>query len=59
MDLDIIRERLHEIEQVFCDIRDDPRTPPEIQRKADFGQGRVANLKSIIYLEENATWPRS
>lgn len=48
-DVDLIRERVNAIEDIFCEIRDHSKTPREIQAKADFGQGRVANLKLILY----------
>jgi hypothetical protein len=48
-DVDRIRERVNAIEDIFCEIRDHPKTPLEIRRKADFGQGRVTNLQTILY----------
>jgi len=47
--VDLITERVNAIEDIFCEIRDHSKTPFEIRRKADFGQGRVANLKTILY----------
>lgn len=48
MDAETIRQRLTDIESVFEKIRDHPKTPHEIRGIADFGQGRVANLKAVL-----------
>lgn len=48
MDAETIRQRLTDISNIFEKIRDHPRTPPEVQRIADFGQGRVANLQIVV-----------
>jgi len=48
-DVDLITERVNAIEDIFREIRDHPKTPLEIRGRADFGQGRVANLKAILY----------
>jgi hypothetical protein len=47
-DLELVKEYVNQIEDIFCQIRDHAKTPPEISGIADFGQGRVANLKVIL-----------
>lgn len=44
-----LRENLSMIEDTFTEIRDHKDATPKISGKADFGHGRVADLKGFLY----------
>jgi len=46
----ILRTKLAMIEDTFTEIRDHKDATPKISGKADFGQGRVADLKAFLFM---------
>ncbi len=47
---EILRTKLAMIEDTFTEIRDHKDATPKISGKADFGQGRVADLKALLFM---------
>jgi hypothetical protein len=45
-----LRTKLAMLEDAFTDIRDHKEATAKISGKADFGQGRVADLKSFLFM---------
>jgi len=43
-----VKEKIAMLEEIFVEIRDHPKTPAKIRGIADFGQGRVENLKNYV-----------